>query len=588
MRTLFTDLSDMQVRVCATFADRNLFGTKAEGKWHWITYRAFATQVDEVRGGLAALGVSAGDCVAIIAGNRVEWAVCCYAAYGLGAVFTPMYEHQHVDDWRYIVDDCDAKVLVTSTQKINEMTAGWVTKLGALDHVVGMSLPADDPRSFHALRRAGREAPAARSQLTGADTAGLIYTSGTTGKPKGVILSHGNIASNLNAIHTYMPKREQDVSVSFLPWAHSFGQTCELHMMLSLGASVAFAESIPKLAANLAEVKPTVLYAVPRVFNKIRAGVLQRVNEAGGAKQRIFEAALANAVLRQQMDEAGKVSLAVDLKHVLYDRVVFAKVRERFGGRLRYAFSGGAALSAEVAEFIDALGITVLEGYGLTETSPIAAANRPGARKIGSVGLPVPGVEITLDVAAVDPESAAAGQGEVLVRGPNIMQGYRKLPEQTAAVMKAADDGGRPWFRTGDKGRIDADGFLFITGRIKEQYKLQNGKYVVPAPLEDKLQLSPLIGQAFVYGDNRPFNVALIVADPDLPATNRPTEQQLQAEVERLSEQFRSYERPRRVAVLDEEFSVDNGMLTPKMSVRRNEVVRRYSAVLEGLYGAAD
>jgi len=576
----FEHLVDVQTRACAQFADRDLFGSKRDGQWQWITYRDFGRRVDDARAGLAALGVGRGDCVAMIAANRVEWAVCAYAAYGLGGLFTPMYEHQHVQDWRYITADCDAKALVVSSPAIYEQVKQWPGEVGTLERVIVIDgAPSEGKLTLAELEENGRANPVGPADVRPEDTAGLIYTSGTTGKPKGVVLSHGNIASNLNAINSYIPMGRQDVSVSFLPWAHSFGQTCELHMMLSLGASVAFAESIPKLVENIGEVGPTVLYAVPRVFNKIYEGVHKRVRESGGFRQKVFEAAIENAATRKRLDAAGKVSFAVDLKHIAFDRVVFSKVRERLGGRLIYAFSGGAALSPEVAEFIDCLGITVFEGYGLTETSPIATANRPGARKIGSVGLPIPGVSVRIDRSVV-PDDDDTDHGEVLISGPNIMQGYHKLPGKTADVMTEAD--GKAWFRTGDLGRIDEDGFLFITGRVKEQYKLENGKYVVPAPLEESLQLSPLVGQAFVYGDNRPFNVALVVADPDLPS--QPSDDELRAEVARCSSGWRGYEKPRKVHVLREPFSIENGMLTPKMSIRRRQVVERYSDRLDELY----
>ncbi len=576
MHKVFTDLVDVQRRAVRDFSTRDVFGTKIAGRWRWITYGEFGERVDDVRSGLAQLGVGKGDCVAMIAGNRVEWAVSAYATYGLGALFTPMYEHQHEREWRYIIEDSDAKVLIVSSPEIYRTTSPWIGEVGQLEHVRCIDVGSADADSFAGLRASGAGKPCEVADIDPSDAAGLIYTSGTTGNPKGVCLSHGNIASNINAIHTWMPVGRTDLSVSFLPWAHSFGQVCELHMMLSAGAAVAFAESIPKLAENIAECRPTALFAVPRVFNKIYDGVLKKVRATGGTRQKLFEAALNNARARADLEQHGRTSVAVDVKHALFDRIVFSKVRARFGGRLTYAFSGGAALSTEVASFMDCLGITIYEGYGLTETSPIATANRPGERKVGSVGRPIPGVELRIDLEALDDEGARPGEGEILIRGPNIMQGYHKLPEQTAEVMT---DG---WFRSGDRGYLDEDGFLWITGRIKEQYKLENGKYVVPAPLEQVLQLSPIIGQAFVYGDNRPHNVALIYPDPE--ASPRPDERALMAAVDRYSYDMKGYEKPKRVAIIDEELSVDNGMLTPKMSIRRPQVVQRYAALLDSLY----
>ena len=579
MAEQFSDLVDMQRRAVRDYSARDLFGTKIDGRWRWLTYREFGVRVQAARAGLAALGVSKGDCVAVIAANRVEWAICAYASYSLGALFTPMYEHQHEREWRYIAEDSGAKVLIVASVAIFETVADWPQTVGALEHVRCMDPPLHGAadRRLAGLHESGPPAPdqpdTAPTPLEPSDTAGLIYTSGTTGNPKGVILSHGNIISVINAVQAYVPMGRADLSVSFLPWAHSFGQVMELHLMLSVGAAMAFAESIPKLADNIAECRPTVLFAVPRVFNKIHDGIQRKVAEAGGIKKKLFDAAQDNARIRQQLDAEGRTSLAVELKHAVFDRLVFSKVRERFGGRLQYAFSGGAALNSEIGAFMDRLGIAIFEGYGLTETSPLATANQPGARRMGSVGRPIEGVEIRIDAAAGD----ESGQGEVLIRGPNIMQGYHRLPDETAAAID-----GDGWFHSGDKGRVDADGYLYITGRIKEQYKLENGKYVVPAPLEQALQLSPLIGQAFIFGDNRPYNVALIVADPDVAPT--PTDAELWEQVQRYSEPLRSFERPRKIAVLQEEFSVHNGMLTPKMSVRRPQVVQRYSALIDGLY----
>ncbi|MDY0002802.1 MAG: long-chain fatty acid--CoA ligase, partial [Polyangia bacterium] len=548
----FQNLVDMQRRAVSKFGPRRLFGTKEGGRWTWITYAEFGRRVDDFRGGLHDAGIRAGDALAIIAGNRVEWAVAAYAAYGLGAMFVPMYEHQLERDWRYILEDSGAKALIVSTRSIYDTVKGLPAELERLERVFCMSLPKEDDASFAALEAAGREHPQpAREEIDPDSICGFIYTSGTTGNPKGVLLSHGNITSNVNASHEVFPLSPDDCSVSFLPWAHSFGQTLELHVMLSMGCSVAFAEAIDKLVDNFVEVRPTILVAVPRIFNRIYDILQRRMEDEGGLKRTLFYAALENAAHRKKLALAGKTSLVADAKHRVLDRLVFSKVRARFGGRLRYAFSGGAALSPEVAEFIDNVGIMVYEGYGLTETSPIATANYRGNRKIGSVGKPLPGVRVEIDKSVL---TDAGDQGEVIVYGPNVMKGYHNLPDETAAVM--TQDGG---FRTGDRGRLDSDGYLYITGRIKEQYKLENGKYVVPAPLEEQLQLSPFILQVFVDGANKPFNVALIVPDrealerwaaengmagsfPELLERDE-TRRLIAAELDRYSKDFKGYER---------------------------------------------
>jgi long-chain acyl-CoA synthetase len=422
----------------------------------------------------------------------------------------------------------------------------------------------------------------------------LIYTSGTTGNPKGVQLSHGNICSNVNAVMGVFPMLETDRSLSFLPWAHSFGQTVELHCGLSFGASMAICDDVNQLVPYLSEVRPSVLYSVPRVFNKIYDSINKKLAAAPEKRQKLFATALAVAGKKRDLEDQGKSSLMVNLKHWIFDRLVFSKIRDLLGGNLRYAFSGGAAISKEVAEFIDSMGITVYEGYGLSETSPIATANFPGSRRIGSVGRAIPGVEIIIDVGAVD--GAEGDQGEILIKGPNVMQGYHNLPEKTEEVMR--DDGA---FRSGDLGRIDDDGFLYITGRIKEQYKLENGKYVVPAPLEEQLKLSGYINQALVFGDNKLHNVALFVPDvdaltawasseglsgelTDLLATEE-VRSLYQGELDRYQQDvFKRFEKIKNFRFIEEEFSTENDMLTPTMKLKRRNVIKAYQSLLDGLY----
>ncbi len=603
----FSNLVDMQQKSVAKFGTRRAFGTKQHGTWQWTTYADFGRRVDNVRGGLAARGVGKGDAVAIISTNRVEWAIAAYATYGLGAMFVPMYEHQLEREWNYILNDSGAKLLLAATRDIYDRVVDWPAELDQLESVVGLDLDDADDSSLANLELAGKAKPAPVATIDPHDLCGFIYTSGTTGKPKGVLLSHNNFTSNIIAMHQVFPLDPDDSSVSFLPWAHSFGQTVELHAMLSMGCAVALAESIEKLVDNFGEVRPTVMVSVPRIFNKIYDGVRKRMAEEGGLKQKLFEAAIANEAKRERDDSVnftspravlaklkqdGAQSLLVELQHEVFDRLVFTKIRARFGGRLKYAFSGGAALAPEVAEFIDRIGIMVYEGYGLTETSPIATANHRGGRKIGSVGRAIPGVTIKIDTSAIKDDSS---DGEIIVYGPNVMKGYHNLPEETAAVM--TEDGG---FRTGDRGRMDADGFVFITGRIKEQYKLENGKYVVPAPLEEQLQLSPNILQAYIDGANKPYNVALIVADREalekwakaqgMTGTyeqildKSATKRLVRGELDRHSAEFKGYERIREFALLSEEFTTENGMLTPKMSLKRRRVAEKYGDLLSGLW----
>lgn len=589
----FKTLVDIFKHSVAEFPDRPLFGTKEGGRWRWMTYAEFGKKVDAFRGGLAGLGIAKGDSVAMIANNRPEWAIAAYASYGLGASFVPMYESQLTKDWKFILEDCGAKVLVVADEDIASKIATIRAELPDLKTVVtvGGSKSSAEETSFETLLESE---PAPLADVEGSDIAGFIYTSGTTGNPKGVLLSHANLASNVSAIHEFFPMSPEDRSLSFLPWAHSFGQTCELHGLFSMGASMGIAEAVDKIVANLAEVQPTLLFSVPRIFNRIYDGLHKRMNDEGGLKLTMFNAAVSNAEHRKTLADQRKRSGWADFKQGIFDKLVFSKVRDRFGGRLKYAFSGGAALSREVAEFIDNLGIMVYEGYGLTETSPIATANSPAGRKIGSVGRAIPGVRIEIDTAVTeDPK-----QGEILIWGHNVMQGYHGLEAENDKVLLEKD--GERGFRSGDMGYVDGDGFLYITGRIKEQYKLLNGKYVVPTPLEEKLKLSPYIANVMVYGMNQNFNVAVVIPDAEsltqwAKDNGAPTEpaswaddpkvnELIQSELERCSADFKQYEKVKRFAIGDEDFTTDNGMLTPTLKLKRRIVIKHYKSLIDSIY----
>jgi long-chain acyl-CoA synthetase len=595
----FENLVELFDRSIQQYGSRNLFGTKTNGRWEWLTYGEFGKQVEHFRGGLASLGIQRGDRVAFISNNRVEWAVAAFACYTLGVAVVPMYEAQLAKEWAFIINDCEAVAALVATPQIYEKCKELPEKAPSLKHLICLFEPKNGangtgPRtsSYQGLLTAGATSAVPSIEPTSKDTACLIYTSGTTGNPKGVILTHGNLASNVSAVHYMLPLGGDDRSLSFLPWAHAFGHTCELLGLFALGASIALAESVDKIIPNLAEVQPTMLVSVPRIFNRIYDGLHKQIGAKPAVVQTLFHAGL-RAAIRQKKGES--LGLMEKLTLALADRVVFSKARARFGGRLKYAFSGGAALSREVAEFIDALGITVYEGYGLTETSPIATANYPGVRRLGSVGKAIPNVKIVIDKSETnDPK-----QGEVVIYGPNVMAGYHNRDEENKAVFTA--DGG---FRSGDLGCIDEDGFLFITGRIKEQYKLENGKYVAPAPLEEKIKLSPFIVSAMIFGDNRLFNVALLVPDmanlkewataqglsagSDEALLKHPQVlAHLQAEVDKYSADFKGFERVKKIAVTAEDFTTENGMLTATLKLKRRVALQKYQPLLESLYAGS-
>ncbi|MFO0696388.1 MAG: long-chain fatty acid--CoA ligase [Polyangiales bacterium] len=593
----FKTLIEIYLNAQKNFAERPLFATKQAGAWKWMDYAEFGRQVDAMRSSLSGLDVKAGDRVAIISNNRPEWAVAAYATYGLRGIFTAMYEAQSESDWKYILRDSGAKVLFVPGQVTAKRIQAFLSELPDLKQLVVIEGPTDAGMlSYANLIEEGAKKAVDIDTPSTDDVATFIYTSGTTGNPKGVMLTHANLAFNVSAIHEFFPLSADDRSLCFLPWAHVFGQTIELHGLLSLGASLGIAEAVDKLIDNLAEVKPTVLVAVPRVFNKIYDGLHRKMDQEGGLKKKLFDAGLRNADYRKNLAARKEHSGFADFKHRMFDKVVFSKVRERFGGNLRYAISGGAALSKHVAEFIDNLGILVFEGYGLSETSPIVTANYPGARKIGSVGKVIPGVRVEIDtVVTGDPKN-----GEIIVYGHNVMQGYYGLPQENAKVF--LEKNGERGFRTGDMGHFDGEGFLYITGRIKEQYKLLNGKYVVPTPLEEELKLSPFVSSAMVYGDNQEFNVALII--PDFEALKQWATEQgitgdlktlcenervrllLTDEIEKQSGEFKQYEKVKRFVVGATDFTTDNGMLTPSLKVKRREVMKHYGDQLLALYQA--
>ena len=583
----FRDLVTLFEDAVERHRERPLFGEKRKGQWTWTTYGAFGEQVDHARAGLAELGVKKGDRVAIVSGNCVPWAAGAYASFGLGAIWVPMYEAQQEAERRYILQHSEARVCFASTPEMARQLLEMKQWLPALQHVICIETPPSDVSSYAALLTAGARSPLDSRIPDPADTAAIVYTSGTTGRPKGVMLSHANLATNVAAGLAVFQLGPEDRSLAFLPWAHLYGQIVELHSLIATGASTALCEGVSQIMDGLLEIRPTVLVAVPAIFNRIHAGVRQKLEGSPVAVRSLFEAGLrVQAKLRAEE----RVSAVDRLLLALARRLVYSRVVARFGGRLKFAISSGAALPREVAEFIDGLGVVVCEGYGMTETSPGVSLNSPGDRRLGSVGKPIPGVTVTLDASA----ATAPGEGEIVVHGHNVMQGYYKLPEETAQAM--LPDGG---LRTGDLGRFDEDGFLYVTGRVKELYKLDNGRYVAPAPLEEKLALSLFISQVMVYGADRPFNIAIVA--PDLAALRKRlgqegteddrlladphTRELLRAEIDRYQAGFKTFEQIRDFIVAGEAFSIENDLLTPKLSLKRQNIERRYRREIEGIYG---
>ena len=584
------NLIEMLEKSRQLYADRPLYGTKHDGVYEWTTYEQFAEKVDAFRGGLASLGVSAGDKVAIICKNTEEWAVSAYATYGLSAQHIPMYETQMAKEWEYIIRDCGAKVLLAANAAVLEQTRDFPKNIESLEHIVLLSgSDAGGIKTYSDLLKTGRENPVQVRHPESQSPMGMIYTSGTTGDPKGVMLSHRNLIFECEVVLPLLGMTNEDRSLAFLPWAHVFGQVAEVHGLINSGGSAGLVEDVNTLIEELGVLKPSMFFAVPRVYNRIYERLRGQMQEKPGIIRSLFYGGLKQAKREREGETLGFLD---NLTLTLARKIIFKKVLNRFGGNLRIAISGASALSPEVAEFVNDIGISIYEGYGLSENTAALSVNYPGVRRFGSVGKPLPGVRIEIDKSV---EGSKEEDGEVIAYGENIMLGYHNMPEKTKESIN--DDGG---LRTGDLGHLDADGYLYITGRVKEQYKLENGKYVAPAPLEESLKLSAYIDQVMLYGFNRPHNVAVIVAA--MPAVEKFAEENgisgsgesllgdplvrelFQKQLEHYGKDFKSFERPQNFALLSEEWGIDNGLLTPTLKLKREVVENQFRSQIESLY----
>jgi len=588
------NLAELFENAVNRWPDNNLFGTKNNnGDIDWFTYRDIGTRIDNLRSGLASLGVKKGDAVGVIANNRPEWAVAAFATYGLGGQFIPMYEAELTSTWKYIISDSALKVLFVANDEIYHMVKDFPGEISTLETIY--IIDSDRENSISELEKKGETAPVELIHPDPYDVAALVYTSGTTGEPKGVELTHGNLTSNARGGAIIFPDfcREDGRSVSILPWAHSFGQTAELYNFLQFGGSIGFMESVQTLGDDLALFKPTFIVAVPRVFNKIYDGLWAKMNDEGGLAKKLFTMGVNSAKTKRELARDGKSSFLTNLKFKIADKIVFSKVRERFGGKVEGAMTASATMNVEVAHFFHDIGIPVYDCYGLSETSPGVTMSCPTAYRIGSVGKAMEDVRVFIDTQYGDP---VIGDGEIVVYGPNVMKGYNNKPEATKSVM--TEDGG---FRTGDRGRIDEDGFLYITGRIKEQYKLENGKYVFPSSLEEDIRLVPEVANAMVYGEGRAYNVCLIIpdfmvlektvaelnisSDPQDIVSSEAIQKMITDKIKAsLENKYGGYEIPKKYLFIAEDFTLENGMLTQTMKLKRRSVLERYEDQIEKLY----
>ena len=572
------------------YGDRPLYGTKRDGIYEWTTYEQFSEKVDALRGGLASLGVSSGDKVAIICKNTEEWAVSAYATYGLCGQHIPMYETQMPSEWEYIIRDCGAKVLLAANSSIFEKTRNFPDQIDSLEHVILLTGSVEgEVTTYEDLLKKGREKPVQKMEPESDAPMGMIYTSGTTGNPKGVILSHRNLIFECSVVIPLLGMSRDVRTLAFLPWAHVFGQVAEVHGIIGCGGSAGLVDDVNTLVDELGVVKPSVFFAVPRVYNRIYDRLQEQMKEKPGLIRALFYGGLKQAKREREGETLGFLE---NLILLLARKIIFKKILNRFGGNLRIAVSGASALSPSVAEFINDIGISIYEGYGLSENTAALSLNYPGSRRFGSVGKPLPGVRIEIDKTV---EGSKEEDGEVQAFGENIMIGYHNLPDKTKESI--TEDGG---LRTGDLGHLDSDGYLYITGRVKEQYKLENGKYVAPAPLEESLKLSSYIDQVMLYGFNRPHNVALIVVA--MPAVtqyaedlgisgstedilNEPRIRELfKEQLKHFGKDFKGFEHPQNFSLLSEEWGIDNGLLTPTLKLKREVVEEKFKTEIEELF----
>ncbi|KAL7581293.1 hypothetical protein ACA910_006060 [Epithemia clementina (nom. ined.)] len=609
--TVFGTLHEMIDRSCQVFGPRNLFGTYSETSksFEWINFQEFADKVDSCRSVLRDLGVQQYDKVAIISNNRWEWAAIAAAAYSINANPVPMYEAQLPSDWTYIINDSEAKVLFCSNTEIYNRVAREVKSNTPLLQSV-LVFDGEEGDAFSLAKAMASVKADVNDEYvvppTPDDLANLIYTSGTTGKPKGVELTHLNFTSNVKAAARSMMTdphdliRPGDVSLAFLPWAHSYGQTCELWVGISHGAGMGICRGVPMILEDLSIVKPNYLFAVPTLYKKIYDGVHNMMESASPIRKRLMKTALdlGRRNVEAQNGNAPPLGFFENMQYKALDKLVLSKIRARFGGNLRTGFVAGAACPSEVLDFMDSIGIPVCEGYGLTETSPIICINTPEQRKVGSVGRPIGEVEVYI----VDEEGkrvASGEEGEICCVGPNVMRGYYKNPEATNEVITTAPDGKSRMFHTGDLGRMDQDRWVRVTGRLKEQYKLENGKYVVPTPIEEAIGMSRFITQVVLCGANRPFNVVLIVPElvairkglkisdsvSDSDMVNDPRVHALiDKEIQSGCRHLKKFEVPQAWTFVAP-FTAANGMMTPKMSIRRHKVIQAYGDEISRMYG---
>jgi long-chain acyl-CoA synthetase len=563
------------------------FKFKRSGQWTDVSRDEFLLRVEEIFFGMQVFGLKRSDRVAILSENRLEWAIADYGVLCAGAVTVPVYPTLSTKQIEVLFRDSEPEIVFVSTPSLLEKVL-LIRESFPIRYVVAFNAGIDHPDvvPIEALYDMGRPATKAhpgefRRAALAVDPealATIIYTSGTTGVPKGAMLTHWNLVSNILATGERLPLEVSDVSLSFLPLSHIFQRHVD-YACFYAGTTIAYAESGTTVVGDMLQVRPTFAAGVPRFFEKIYARILSEVGRGPGVRRAIFDKAVQ---IGSEHRQSGHASLA----YRVADRVVFQKIRARLGGRIRFFISGGAALEREVTEFFWAVGLPIYEGYGLSETSPVITLNGPDDVRIGSVGR-----------AVGDQEIRVAEDHEVLVRGSNIMRGYYHLEHETEEALAGG------WFHTGDVGELDAEGFLTITDRKKDLLVTSSGKNVAPQPIENRLKLIPYVENAVVVGHRRRFVAALIVpnyqaladyarahrirfASPSELLHARDIHDLVMKEIEQRTQDLAPFEKIKKIAFLEEEFSIDSGDLTPTMKVRRSVIEKKYESTINKLYAA--
>lgn len=578
--------------------DRPVMKRKRGEIWEETTWRQLGELYSNVARGLLQLGLGRGDSIAILSENRPEWAFADLGCFAMDGIVVPLYWTLTPSQIRYILRDCKAKAVFVSNTEYLDRILGIQQELPDLKRIIIFDPPASGDLSegvltLDELVDAGRKAPPeiwesmgrSLASGTGDDLATIIYTSGTTGEPKGVMLTHDNFLSNIRSVLQVIHVDENDSCLSFLPLSHVF-ERIAYYLFLYVGGLINYAQSIESIVDNLAEVKPTILISVPRIYEKVNGRIQDRIKAGSLIKRLIFITSLAiGRRVSRNLQRGRKLSAFQGTAHRVADKLVFAKLRATFGDKIRLMISGGAPLNKHIAEFFHAAGLIILEGYGLTETSPVISANTLEKLRFGTVGPPLPGVEVVI-----------AEDGEILTRGPHVMKGYFNRPEETAEAID-----GEGWFHTGDIGFIDDDGFLVITDRKKSLIVTAGGKNVAPAAIENALSADRFISQAFAYGDGRKYISALIVPDwervtkyaeenkikyktvSDL-CTSDKVHDFIRERVDMALEEFASFEQVKKFMIMEKEFSQETGEVTPTLKLVRKEIARRYWRELDSLY----